>query len=418
MEAMLDTHINAPDQFNHSNQIMWWPLAPPQLHDHTITLEAMCNTHKHQCANHVFNYNVTAPYACLTAAAQPHHHAGGDDQLTQCAKPLVFQPFVFPAQLQLHDHTITLEATAAALVAWLHSPSFAELVFLVQVGRACTHRSMHSVHQGRVQQPWPHRVQHSRTVWGARPPIHTHELGACCGAGGIRRTAQCYIRLLDGFVHARRSAHEVHFTVPPDAAPHEPSGVHARIHPAHGLSTSQRHFPCRRARACAHVNSAYHCLFNTHMRVYTGTHTNACAQGGSVRRVSLDMLLSEDLVVAARCAEAFGAIKRCAGRCPHLNPHSLPPRNTAFQLPASCSPGAAQHCPTTHCPNTAQCCATLPIAAQRRLEDATLPNVALYSMGVMQQRLQVRARARAACAHASAWACGVHVRACMDAGAG
>jgi len=32
------------------------------------------------------------------------------------------------------DHTITLDTSSAALVAWLESPSFSELVFLVQVG--------------------------------------------------------------------------------------------------------------------------------------------------------------------------------------------------------------------------------------------------------------------------------------------
>jgi len=37
------------------------------------------------------------------------------------------------AYVQLVDQTITLEASSAALTAWLQSTNFAELVFLVQV---------------------------------------------------------------------------------------------------------------------------------------------------------------------------------------------------------------------------------------------------------------------------------------------
>jgi len=56
-------------------------------------------------------------------------------------------------------------------------------------------------------------------------------------------------------------------------------------------------------------------------------------QGGSIRRMTLDMVLSEDVTVAARCMDAFDAI--------------------------------------------------------RRLEDATVPNMAMYNAAVLQQRPQV-----------------------------
>lgn len=83
------------------------------------------------------------------------------------------------------------------------------------------------------------------------------------------------------------------------------------------------------------------------------THILNRAQGGTLRKMPLDMLLSEDVAVAARCAEAFLAV--------------------------------------------------------RRLEEGRAMNMALYNQAVLQQRPQVRAQAMSRRGRAwGAWGC-MHV---------